>query len=161
MADYSNQLPGGVSRQSRVAVQRDAIANGSEDGCVAHPQHEAGVSGPSKQSIELFDLAAFALPAHPEMFLFIPLASAIEKEETIGTAVGMFGVERADTLGRRRQNVGVERQHLHIRVLEVAQDGEMKVWIEVAERRHLEMGHQLTRPLDAVENRRHDDHRAG
>ena len=57
----------------------------------------------------------------------------------------MLGVERLDAGARGRQDLGVARQRLGGRVAEVAQEGEMDVRIEVAERLHLEVRDQLLR----------------
>ena len=43
MGDDANQLPGGVARQSRVAVERDAVTHLRQDRRVADAQDEAGV----------------------------------------------------------------------------------------------------------------------
>ena len=109
--DDANQVPGGVTRQARVAVERDAVAHLRQDRRVADGQDEAGVGGAAQQAVELLDLAALALPSHPEAFLLVPLARAMEQEEAIRAAVAMFGVQRGDAVGRRRENLRVARQH--------------------------------------------------
>ena len=63
----------------------------------------------------------------------------MEQEEAVRTAVGMFRVERADGVGGGGKNLVVERQRFGLRVLEVAQDREVDVRIEVAERLHLDV----------------------
>ena len=71
----------------------------------------------------------------------------------------MFRVERADALARRLENGGILRLRLFGGVAEIAQDGEMNVRVQIAERLDLEMREQIVHPRDAVEHRRHDHHR--
>jgi hypothetical protein len=71
----------------------------------------------------------------------------------------MFRIERADALARRLENGGVLRLRLFGGVAEIAQDGEMNVRVQIAERLDLEMREQVVHPRDAVEHRRHDHHR--
>jgi hypothetical protein len=71
----------------------------------------------------------------------------------------MLLVERADALARRLEDRAVVRLRLFSGVPEVAQDGEMNVRVEIAERLDLEVREQFVHARDAVEHRRHDHHR--
>ena len=159
MRGDADQRARGIARQRRVAVERDAVAHRRQDGRVPDVHDEARVLGAAQQAIELVDLAALALPAHPQAFLRVPLSAAVAQEETIARGVVMFRVERADALARRLQDRGVLRLRLFGGVAEVAQDGEMNVRVQIAERLDLEMREQIVHPRDAVEHRRHDHHR--
>src|SRR5204862_2477774 len=123
--DDADQLPRGIARQARVAVERDAVADLRQNVRVADRQHEARVRGAAKQPVELFDLSALALPPHPQAFLLVPLTRAMEQEEPVWTAVAVPRVERADGLGRGGENLIVVRQRFRIRIPEIAQDGEV------------------------------------
>ena len=72
----------------------------------------------------------------------------------------MLAVERLDAGARGLENRGVARQRLGRRVAKIAEDGEVDVRVDVAERLHLEMREELGDVFDAIENRRHDHHRA-
>src|SRR6476620_6933045 len=95
MRNDADQLSSGVAWQSRVAIERDAVANLRQNRCVANGQHEACVGGATKQPIELLDFSSFAIPSHPEALLRVPLACAVKQEKPVGPAVAMFGVQRA------------------------------------------------------------------
>ena len=161
MRDDTDQVSRGISRQARVAVERDAIPYVRQDGRVANGQHEARVRRAAKQPVEFLDLPALAFPAHPEAFVRVPLTRSVEQEEAVGTAVGMFCVERLDAFCSRVEDLCVDGQVLRLGVLEVTENGEMDVRVEVAERMHFDVRDQSPRALDAVQDRRDDDHRPG
>src|SRR4029079_491763 len=81
MRDDADETPGRVARQSRVRVERDAVADRGEHADITDLDREAGVGGAAQQPIEFFDLAALAFPAHPRVLAFVPLARAMEQEE--------------------------------------------------------------------------------
>ena len=109
MGDDANQLPRGITRQPRIAVERDAVAHLRQYRAVADAQDEARVGGAAKQTVELFDFAALPLPSHPEAFLLVPLTRAMEQEKPVRTAVAMPGVELPDGVGRGGENLFIER----------------------------------------------------
>ncbi len=157
MRDDADQLARGVTRQARIAVERDAILNRRLDRQVADLHDEAGIGSASEQAVELFDLPPLALPSHPQALLLVPLTSAMEKEEAIGPALGVPGVQGFDTFASGCQNLAVARERFARGVPEIAQDGELDVPIDVAERLHLDVGEQIVHSFDAVEHRGHDD----
>ena len=159
--DDPDQLARHASRQPRVAVERDAVPDLRQDAQVAHRHGEARVGGAAQQPVELLDLSALALPSHPEPFALVPLAQAVKQEEPVRAAVRVPGVERGDARAGRLENLRVVRQRFGRRVQEVAEDGEVNVRVDVAERLHFEVRDQITDALHAVEERRHDHHRPG
>jgi hypothetical protein len=84
----ADQRARGVARQRRVAVERDAVAHRRQYRCVADVDDEARVLGAAQQAIELLDLPALALPAHPQ---------ALPARSTAGCG----GTGRTDRAGRR------------------------------------------------------------
>ena len=86
MRDDADQLARDVARQARVAVERDAVPDLRQDVEIADRDDEARVGGAAQQAIELLDLAALALPAHPEPFALVPLAEAVKQEEPVVAA---------------------------------------------------------------------------
>ena len=100
---------------------------------------------PLQQPVELLDLAAFALPPHPRLFLRIPAPVAMEQKEAIGVVRAEPPIEVLDAGARGGEDGGVVRQLARFGVGEVAEDREMDVRIEVAEREH----------LDVLQQRRH------
>src|SRR5262245_33248774 len=73
MRDDTDQIPGRVARQPRVAVERDAVADLRQDAQLAHGDDEAGVGCAAQQAVELLDLPALAFPSHPQLFARVPL----------------------------------------------------------------------------------------
>src|SRR4029079_13090148 len=106
-----------------------AVANLRQTRGIADGRDEAGVGGAAQQPVELLDLAALALPSHPQAFALVPLAQAREEEEAVRVPVAVFGVQRGDAVGCRGENLRVARQRLLLRVREVAENGEMDVRI--------------------------------
>ena len=145
VSDDPDQLARHAARQPRVAVERDAVLDLRQDGQIADRHGEARVGGAAQQAVELLDLAALALPSHPQPFALVPLAQAVKQEEAVGAAVRVPCVERGDAGARGLEDLRVVRQRLGRRVEKVAEDGEMDVRVDVAERLHFEVRDQVAR----------------
>ena len=159
VSHHADQLTSHASRKPGIAVERDAVLDLRQDAQVADRHGKARIGGAAQQPVELLDLPALALPSHPEPFTLVPLAQTVEQEEPVGAAVGVPGVERGDRRTRRLEDLFVVRQCFCMCVREVAEDGEVDVRVDVAERLHFEVRHQIADALHAVEERRHDHHR--
>src|SRR5690606_31424570 len=81
MLDHADQSPGSVARQTRIAVEGDAVADAAEDREVADTHDEARVVGTAEQAVELVNLASLAFPAHPAAFAVVPASCSVEEEE--------------------------------------------------------------------------------
>ena len=156
----ADQGLGGVARQLRVGVERDAVPHVGQNRQVASGVSKSGVAGAAKQAVELLDLPALALPSHPHPFLLVPLAIAMEQVEAAAAVAGVAMVQGVDARSRGGQNVGVVRPVLGEGVGEVAEQREVNARIEVAERLNLEVREQLVDRAHAAEQGRHDHHRA-
>ena len=111
--DDADQLARGVARQPRVAVERDAVAHLRQDRQVADVHGEAGVGGAAQQAVELLDLAALALPSHPQPFAARSTGAVRwKRKKRSAPSVGVLRVERGDAGARGRQDLGVVRQRL-------------------------------------------------
>src|SRR4051812_18411918 len=111
MADDADEDARRVTRQPGVAVERDAIPDLRQNRPVADRQDETGIGRAAEEPVELLDLAALALPSHPEALAFVPLAQAMEQEEAIRIAVTVLRVEGGDAVGRGSENLRVAREH--------------------------------------------------
>ena len=158
MGRDADQLLRGVARQAGVGVERDAVADGGEDGAVAGFHREARVRGSPQETVPLLDLAALALPAHEDALARVPLPHPVHEVEAVGAPLGVAGVEGLDPGTGGGQDRLVLRHLARGSVREVAEDREVDVRVEVSERQHLEVLEQLPDPLDARQERRHDDH---
>ena len=154
--DDAHELLRPVPRQARVRVERDAVAHVLEDAPLAHLDLEARVGRPAQEPVQLLELPALALPAHPGALPLVPLPHAVEEEEAVPPALAEAGVQRLDAAAGRGEDGFVPGQLARRGVGEVAEDGEVDAGVEVPEREDLEV---LELPLDALhagEQRGHD-----
>ena len=97
-----------LARHARVRIERDDVADSARNrGRLAVNGYEAGVVGTAEQPVELLELAALALPAHPLLLGGVPLPAAMEKQEAVaGDAASVAPVETGDAgLGAGEQRV--------------------------------------------------------
>ncbi len=136
------------------------ISTRRKDGEISDLNPEAGVRGASQKPIDLFQLAALPLPAHPKAFLRIPLSLAVEEEELVLPSVAVLRVEPGDACLRGLENPVIVGHFFGGRIDEVAEDGEMEGGVHVPQRLHLQVLQKSNHPFDALEKRGNDDHRA-
>src|SRR5450759_2357272 len=125
MRNDADQLFRRIARQSRVRIERDAIAHRREDAQFADLHAEARVGCASQQPVEFLDLSAFALPPHPRVLLSIPAPRTMKQKK----AIRMFGAEPSiqvlDTRACSGKNRWVAGQFARIGVGEIAENREM------------------------------------
>ena len=78
MQSRANQTSRGVTRQLRIRIQRDYVANLREQFFAGRDHHEAGVARSAQQSIELAQLAPLSFPANPFAFGLAPLPAPVK-----------------------------------------------------------------------------------
>src|SRR2546421_11501 len=85
MRHRAHELNGGLARELRVAVERDDVLHARQ---VLHWPDDRleSVRLPAHRRVELFELAALALPSHENAFLGIPPARPVKEEETPATS---------------------------------------------------------------------------
>jgi hypothetical protein len=153
----------GVARQLRVGVERDDVTDVGEQSGVGRRDDETRIARAAQQAVELLQLAALALPAHPLPLARVPQPLAVEKVEALER--GRVGpVTRVQLLyaGRRLIEQRRVRPHLgHVRVREIAEQGEVQVLVLVGEVVDFQLLKQLFDRRIIGEERRDDDHRAG
>ena len=84
VGDDADQLARDAARQPGVAVERDAVLDVGQDRQIADRDREARVGGAAQQPVELLDLAALALPPHPQALSGVPLPQPVKQEEAVG-----------------------------------------------------------------------------
>src|SRR4029078_1937877 len=94
----------------------------------------------AKRSVERLQLSALALPPHPDVFLRVPPACAVEQKE-VGMAL-IFGVEGLDPFPCSQKKGVVSRHGFSGGVAKIAQQGKGQVGISIAEEAHLERHQQ-------------------
>ncbi len=167
-----HELRRGVARQLRVGVERDDVAHVAEHAGVADDVREAlarpGAGAAAQQRVEVAELAALPLLAHPHPVDGVPAPRPVEQEEgrsglVVAVVVALrrvLRVERRDARGGVRHQFVVARHVLGGRVAEVGQQAEVQVRVAVGEEAHLERLDQLVDAGDAADERRHHDQRA-
>ena len=155
----------GAARQPRVGVERDHVADVGR-----HPAQRARATRGSsrargtrderrvrcapKQTIQLVELPALALPPHPHLLALVPDPPAVEEEEPLAVAP----VQARDALARRRERLVITRHPLRGRVRPVGEDREADVAVGIRQVVHLEPLDLLIDLRAARQQGRHDDH---
>ena len=160
-----DELRGGVARQLRVGVQRDDVANTGQRAGVAHDVREslarARLRLAAQQRIQVGELAALALMAHPYPLARIPAARSMEQEEGVArVAVGRRAIARVERgnlrAGRRHQHL-VAWQMLAGGIVEVGQQTIVQVGVAIGQEAHLQRLDQRIDALGTAEQGGHDD----
>ena len=79
MRHLADQVPGRLSRDARVGVERDDVAD--ERRQPAADRHERRVRFTPEKAVELVQLAPLALPAHPPTFRLVPHPAPVQQQE--------------------------------------------------------------------------------
>ena len=160
MGHGGRELARRVARQLGVAVQDDHIADAAQAPDVADDRGE-GAELAAQRSVEVLELAALALPAHPHALARVPQPGAMQQKKRRGPpGREVAGVERQDTLAGAPQQRDVGVHVLAWRVAEVGQQREKEVGIAVGEVTDLERIEQRVDLGDVDQQRGHGDHRA-
>src|SRR5687767_7811342 len=77
--------------------------------------------------VELGELAALSLPAHPHALLRVPETRPVEEEEHVLASKSVPGVQRFDSRHRCREDFFVALSMLRWRVRKIAQDRELQI----------------------------------
>ena len=128
--------------EPRVGVERDHVANaGRRRRRAVAPGEEARVGRAAQQAVQLVQLSALPLPAHPQALALVPAASAVEEQEAVA-AVGRRTVQRVqarDPRGRRGEDRLVVRQRLARRIDPIREQREAQLLVRVGEEVQLEL----------------------
>ena len=146
-----------ITRQLGVGVEGDHIAHPLQHAHVAHHRRVGGRVVAAQQGVELIQLPALALPAHPAPLPLVPDPAAVQQQEALGAVA--FG-KLPHPLGGGLKQRGVLRHMLFRCVGEISQQGEVQVLILIRQRNHLQ---PIQEPTDAVWGQQQggDDHDRG
>ena len=96
----ADELARDVAWKLRVRVECDHVTDRLQQ-CVVRSAHdEARVLRAAKQPVKLFELAAFALPAHPFVLALVPLSFSVKEVKAL---VAVAAVQRIDAALRDRE----------------------------------------------------------
>ena len=152
-----------VQRQPRVGVERDDVAHVAR---VVEPAVGAGEERPGlaaqQQRVQLLELAALALPAHPAALACIPETAAVQQVEArSGAARGPIGgIQVLDAVARSCEQRGIVRRLLGGRIGPIAEQREADHRIAVGRSMHLELLDQMPHLRDGVQQHRRREQRA-
>ena len=159
MGKLSDQPPGRPDRQARIGIQRDDVSDtGRQRGHLTIDRQEGRIGGAAKQAIELVQLAALTLPAHPLLFTFVPDAPAMQKEEPRAILGGsILLVQPGDAGSRFVEQRHIIRTMFRRAVVPVREKREGEIVVLVGEVVNLQPFDLLADRRDAGEQRGHDD----
>ena len=157
MLHLAHQRADRVARQAGVAVQRHDIADALGRGRAG--RQEAGALVPAQKLVQFRQLAALALPSHPDAFGWVPLALAVQKKEAPDAAMVIAFRQRVDARARMGQQALVLGQGLGRGVLPVRQQREEDVTQGVRQIVRLQHVGQFVDRVDRGDHAGDDDQR--
>ncbi len=148
MGHGADQLASGIAGKLGVAVQRDHVDDVRQRREIPDDPREAlsplGLRPATQQGVEVGELAALALMAHPAALLGVPAARAVEEIERraltaqVAPVFRIAGVQPRDAVVHPRQQ-GIVIGSRGLRgIAEVGQQGTMQASILVGQEAHLE-----------------------
>src|SRR6516225_99479 len=129
--------PGGAAEQLCIGIQRDDKPNTLESSAIARAKKsfQLGRGFADEESIELFELAALALPADPALLALAPRASAMKKKEAPRSVPA---IQLVDPAGDDVDILRVLRHALSRCVGKIGQECESQICIRISEVANLE-----------------------
>ena len=152
MGHRPDELPGGVTRQLGVGVERDHVFDGGQDGGLSDDLGKAITGTAAQQRVELCQLSAFAFVTHPKAFAGVPAARAMKQEKQVLPDGRVFAVQLFDSGPRPLQQQIVSRQGLGGCVAKICQQGEVKMLIPVGKMMNLQC---LDEAIHAIQTGEH------
>ncbi len=133
MRDCPHQQLRRVARQDCVRIQRDDVANESQPACVSDDRAECFRRSTSKELVELSELSALSLPAHPHALLGIPKPRPVKQKKHVFAGKSIPRVQRFDSNHSGREDLLVAGPVFREGIGEVAEDRELQVGITIGE----------------------------
>ena len=154
MGRTTDQLPAGVARQSRVAVESDHVANRAELRQVADRCTKGIGRAGLQQPVQGRQLAPFSLFSHPCALLPIPLPRPMQEVED-PRAIGTIAlVEPFDLRAGQLQQPLIAGQRFLIGIRKIAQQGEPQIVVLIGQVPQFELLHEIPhRPLGGQQRR--------
>ena len=145
-----------IRRQHGIGVERDDVPHVAELRRVAADGRK-GVRRPATQEpVEVPQLAALALPSHPDALPLVPAAGSVQQVELVRRVPV---VEGTHPFQRRPDDLVVLGLLLRGRVRKIAEDGVGQAGVAIGEKLHFEVLERFTDVLHAAEQR--GDHHRG
>ena len=123
-------------------------------------RQECRVAVAAQQEVELVQLAALALPAHPAAFRLVVEAAPVQQVEALAAGQRVALVEQLDLAARIVEHLAVAGRQFDRAVRPVGQQREMDVADHVGEEMHLEIAQALVDVVARADQRGNHDQRA-
>ena len=163
MRHRTDHLPCRVARKLGIGVERDHVADVGEHVDVTGDHREAIAPGAAQQCVQLLELAALALPAHPQLLPRVPATRPMQEEKSVALHItarsGIFSIQRIDSGPRVLDERCVGRHRLGTGIAQVGEQREMQAWVLVCKMAHFERLEQRIDVGLGGEECRHDDER--
>ena len=156
VCEQTDQPLRGSDRHLGIAVERDHEPDSEQPSRIADPTHVTRARIAAEQSIELFELAALALPPHEAFFVRVPARLAVQQVKRTATARAMPRVECLELARRALEQDGIR---LPDRVRVVRQQRELELRIGVREIVELELPDHVVDVARSSQQRRDHDER--
>ncbi len=142
MRDRAKEPVNRPGRRDRVGVKRHDQRGPADSRHVAGPHVEVTRIAALEEAVERLDLAALALPPHPDAFGRVPAPLPVQQDE--GAVFGVAVVQPRDPVNQRALDGRIARLGFGRGVAQIAQDREIQIRIGIGD----------PVPLEARENRR-------
>ena len=147
MGRTTDQLPAGIARQSRVAVQSDHVADRAELRQVADRGTKGIGRAGSQQPVEGRQLAPFSLFSHPCALLPIPLPRPMQEVEDPRAISTIALVEPLDLRAGQLQQARIAGHRFLIGIGKIAQQGEPQIVVLIGQVAQFELLHEFPHRL--------------
>jgi hypothetical protein len=157
MREVSDELARGIPGKLRVRVERDHVADRRQDRAVAdHLRERVGRLAPQVR-VQLLELSALALVAHPETLVGIPDSIAVEQVEDRPGFRAVLRVQCLDPFARGGEERPVGGRRALGCVVEIGQQREEQIGIAIPQVPDLQ-GLDHRRDAGGISEERRDHH---
>ena len=158
MAELAGQMRDGFRRQTRVGVQRHHIFDFLRQTFVR--REKARILITAQQQVQLVQLAALALPAHPAILLLVEEATAMHEEKAWLVVAGIMLVELGDFLARIFIDFHIRRGDFLLRIGPVTDQRKVDFTTRIGEIMNFQIANLLIDGITRGDEGRHRDQRA-
>jgi hypothetical protein len=139
-------------REDRVCIGRDDVGRADQRLCIARPHREGRRVAGGEEIVELRQLAALALPPHPDPVGRVAAPPPVKEDER--SVVGIAGIQTVHPGVQSGEDACVRRHRRLGRVREIAQQDEAQVRDGVGQPVRLDMAEKTVDLVSAAEDHR-------
>ena len=150
----AHQFPRRVARQLGIGVQGNDVLHVRQERRIPDDPRKTLLIIAAQQRVQIRQLAALALVTHPNLFLRIPAARAMEQEERVAPVAWVLFVQRFDPLRRQLHQRCILRQRFLLRVPKIGQQAKVQVIVPIGQEPDFQRFDQILDVLRAGEHRR-------